>query len=184
MVAKTMVDKTLLFLAYSVLGALYIHLSQFDEARQIFDVIKDVAEETNNWGMAMQAYEWIGRTLQSSHDYENAIKAFKKMMQLSWVNNVPEFEVKSYHNLAKQNFYLQFVEKSTFYQERFLRGCLENPASCQRTIAEQLFNNKLNNQSKTDKYEKAGFTTKRRDNCKFIYCVDDYTDALLIINDR
>lgn len=63
MVAKTMVDKTFLFLSYSVLGALYMHMSQFEEARQIFDVIKDVAEETNNWGMAMQAYEWIGRVL-------------------------------------------------------------------------------------------------------------------------
>ena len=55
----------------------------------------------------MQAYEWIGRVLGAGHSYEDATKSFKKMMQLSWVTNVPEYEVKSFHNLARQNFYLQ-----------------------------------------------------------------------------
>ena len=50
-----------------------------------------------------------------SRDYENSVKAFKKMMQLSWVTNSPEHEVKSYHNLSKQYFYQQYMEKSEFY---------------------------------------------------------------------
>lgn len=48
------------------------------------------------------------------------------MMQLSWVTQAPEFEVKSFANLSKQYFYLQEVDKSRFYQTRFLRGMLEN----------------------------------------------------------
>jgi tetratricopeptide (TPR) repeat protein len=136
MVAKAMIDKQFFFLSHCVLGCLYLHLGLLKDARTVFDLLKDVAEDSHNWGQAMQAYEWIGRVLQHSCDYENAIKSFKKMMQLSWVNNIPEFEVKSFHNIGKQYFYLQYIEKCTFYQERFLRGMLENPLSCQRTIAE------------------------------------------------
>ena len=58
------------------------------------------------------------------------------MMQLSWVTNIPEFEVKAFANLSKQYFYMQYIDKSKFYETRFLRGLLENPNSCQRVIAE------------------------------------------------
>lgn len=50
------------------------------KARRIFDLLKDMGEETGNWAQALQAYYWIGRTLQQIPDYKNAIKAFKKMM--------------------------------------------------------------------------------------------------------
>ena len=80
MVAKTLVDKTLLFNSHIVLGCLYIHVSKLAEARVVFDLLRDVAEESQNWCLAMQAYEWIGRVLQASHLYELSVKAFKKMM--------------------------------------------------------------------------------------------------------
>lgn len=98
--------------------------------------MKDVAEETRNWSQAMQSYNWIGRLLQMDKDFFNAAKAFKKMMQIAWVTNTPEYEVKSFANLSKQYFYQQYIEKAQFYQSRFLRGMLENPASCNRAIAE------------------------------------------------
>ena len=98
-----------------MLGVLYLKLDFFKESRQVFDLIKDVSDECHNWGQAMQAYEWIGHVLSAQHDHDNAIKAYKKMMQLAWETNIPEYEVKSYHNLAKQYFYLQFIEKASFY---------------------------------------------------------------------
>ena len=101
MVSKSMIDKPLLFLSHQVLGCLFLHLDMIDEARKVFDMLKDVAEECHNWCQAMQAYEWIGRVLCAGNNYEQACKSFKKMMQLSWVTNVPEYEVKSFHNLAK-----------------------------------------------------------------------------------
>ena len=136
MVAKAMIDKKFVFVSHTVLGCLYLNMGLLEDARKVFDLLRDVAEEIQDWSQAMLAYEWIGRVLQASCDFDNAIKSFKKMMQLSWVNNIPEYEIKSFHNIAKQYFYLQYIEKSTFYQERFLRGMLENPLSCQRTIAE------------------------------------------------
>ena len=65
MVAKTLVDKTLLFNSHLVLGCLYIHISRLAEARVIFDLLRDVGEESQNWYLAMQSYEWIGRVLQA-----------------------------------------------------------------------------------------------------------------------
>ena len=98
-----------------MLGCLYLNLDMVAEARKVFDLLRDVAEECHNWGHAILAYEWIGRVLQASSQYEHALKAFKKMMQLSWVTNVPEYEVKAYHNLSKQYFYMQYIKKSNFY---------------------------------------------------------------------
>lgn len=109
MVSKALIDKNLLFFTYQVLGCLYLHMDMVVEARKVFDLLRDVAEECHNWCHAMQAYEWIGRVLCASTQYEQSVKAYKKMMQLSWVNNVPEYEVKSYHNLSKQYFYLQYI---------------------------------------------------------------------------
>ncbi len=67
---------------------------------------------------------------------------------------------------------------------RFYRGMLENPASCQRTIAEQLFYNRLHMSGKSNKYEREGFRLNRIDVNKFIDCTETYDEALKIINDE
>ena len=46
-----------------ILGCLYVNLEMTDEARRVFDLMKDIAEETRNWSQAMQTYLWIGRIL-------------------------------------------------------------------------------------------------------------------------
>ena len=62
-VAKTLTDKNLVFYANQILGCLYLHLEMTDEARRVFDLLKDIAEEARNWSQAMQTYSWIGRCL-------------------------------------------------------------------------------------------------------------------------
>ena len=58
---------------------------------------------------------------------------------------------------------------------------LENPTSCQRTIAESLFQNKLSLRAKTNKFAREGFLVERFNANKCIDCTDDYTEALSII---
>lgn len=60
---------------------------------------------------------------------------------------------------------------------------LENPVSCQRTIAEQLFNNRLKLQSKSDKFEREGYKVHRLEENKFIDCTEKYNTALMVICD-
>ena len=54
----------------------------------------------------MQAFDYLGRIYQTDHSYDNALIAYKKMLQLSWLTNSYEYEILSYANLAKQHFYL------------------------------------------------------------------------------
>ena len=184
-IVKTLSDKDVLFYANQIIGCLYLNLEIFDKAKKVFDLMKDVAEETRNWCQAIQTYNWIGRTLQQSQDYINATKAFKKMMQLSWITNIAEFEIKSFASLSKQYFYMQNLEKCKFYETRALRGMLENPNSCQRVIAEQLFQNRLRMlNNKMNRFERQGFTVRRIEENKFIDCTDNYEKALTIINDQ
>ena len=63
----------------------------------------------------MQAYEWIGRLLQQMHDFEQAIKAFKLLLQLAWVTNSADYETKAFNYLSKQYFYMQYIQKCRFY---------------------------------------------------------------------
>jgi len=79
-VTKTLVDKRMFFLAHQILGCLYFNLDLLADARAVFELIKDVAEEARDWGQAMQSYDWIGRVLLKDHDFANAAKAFKKML--------------------------------------------------------------------------------------------------------
>ena len=107
------------------------------------------------------------------------------MMQLSWITNIAEFEIKSFASLSKQYFYMQNLEKCKFYETRALRGMLENPNSCQRVIAEQLFQNRLRMlNNKMNRFERQGFIVRRIEENKFIDCTDNYEKALTIINDQ
>ena len=80
LVCKSLIDKRLLKESQTLLGSLYLHLGKTNNAKAIFDLLRDVAEECHNWSYAIQAYSWLGRVMQEQHDYENSIKAFKKMM--------------------------------------------------------------------------------------------------------
>mmetsp|Transcript_15272 Transcript_15272/g.20757 ORF Transcript_15272/g.20757 Transcript_15272/m.20757 type:complete len:133 (+) Transcript_15272:1286-1684(+) len=48
-VAKTLSDKSLFFHTHQILGCLYLNLERIGDARRIFDLMKDMAEETRNW---------------------------------------------------------------------------------------------------------------------------------------
>lgn len=44
MIAKTLIDKNLLFNTHLVLGCLYMYLDKYDNAREVFDLLRDVGE--------------------------------------------------------------------------------------------------------------------------------------------
>ena len=137
--SKTCNDVKLSFASFTIFGVLFFHIEMYNEARMMFEFYRDLASEIENWPHLMVAYEWIGKTLQASRDYQLAIIAFKKMLQMAWITNSTDFEVKAYGHLAKQYFYLQFVAKSNFYSDRALRGKLEDVNSGQRKVAHELF---------------------------------------------
>ena len=95
----------------------------------MFYLARDLGYEVKNWSYVMQSFDYLGRILQLDHDYGNAVIAYKKLLQLAWVTNSYEYEVRAYANLAKQNFYLSYPKKSEGYAVRALQGMVESRKS-------------------------------------------------------
>ena len=58
-----------------------------DKALLVLDYMRDLAEDTNNNYEAMIAYEETGKMYQEMKEYKMAIRAFKRMLQIAWVEN-------------------------------------------------------------------------------------------------
>ena len=181
-VSKTFRDLNPTYHSYTLLGTALLHLGYFSEAKQVFEVMKDVALDAHNWSQVMLSYELLGRAYQELKDFENSTFAFKLMLQYAWINNANEFEIKAYEHLSKQMFYLQYVSDAKNYSDRALRGILENINSNKRRIALETFRSKRISEQKIDKYARNGFTVDRDSKGnKTITCVEDYTEAMDLV---
>ena len=68
--------------------------------------------------------------------YENAAKCFKKQLELAWrLNDLPG-ETRAYEHIGIQYYYLGFLEKSKYYNDRSIRGKSEKRDSKVRQIYE------------------------------------------------
>ena len=85
--------------------------------------------------------------------------ANKKMLQIAWLTNSYDYEIRAYANLAKQNFYLQFPEKSKIYTEKAIGGLVETKQSRSRHIGidNVLKVHGFKSKNLSDKYDRLGF---------------------------
>ena len=67
--------------------------------------------------------------------YEESVRAFKKMMNLSWMEKDTEGEVSAYGNLAIGYYYLGVMEKCEYYHDRYIGGKTENNLSIAKQVA-------------------------------------------------
>lgn len=63
------------------------------------------------------------------NNYENAIRGYKKLMQLAWKDNNPEMETAAFQGMAMQYFYTGELEKASFLNDRVMRGKRELQSS-------------------------------------------------------
>ena len=85
MVCKTFKDLNLTYNAFTLLGVILLHTGLYMQAKQVFEVVKDIAMDSHNWSQVMVAYEFIGRAYQELQDYENSTFTFKLMLQYAWI---------------------------------------------------------------------------------------------------
>ena len=69
-------------------------------------------------------------------EYENAIKCFKKQLEIAWSSGDYNAEMTAYDKIAVNYFYLCDLEKAKYYQERMMRGQFEPSDSKLRKIYE------------------------------------------------
>ncbi len=82
----------------------------------------------------MEAYENIGRVYSHIKNYENAIKCFKKQLELSWRTNDVAEELKAYESLGMQYYYLGKLDRAKYYNDRCMRGKIEKKDSKIRAL--------------------------------------------------
>jgi len=68
-------------------------------------------------------------------EYEQALKSFKRMLQVAWAVNKISSEIKAYDMIAKMFFYLGNVPKAANYHKRALEGLVEVTSSRTRQLS-------------------------------------------------
>ena len=101
----------------------------------ILTYLRDLVEETNNNKEAISIYEEIGKIKQEQKDYQKAILAFKRMLQIAWIENDYASETRAYDHLAIQYFYLQQLKKAQIYKLKAFHGDIETDDSVSKRQA-------------------------------------------------
>ena len=79
-----------------ILAMLLIKLERQKDAIKIYEFLRDLAEDTQNNDVSMDAYESLGKLLQERGDNDQAIVCFKKMLQLAWAEDDMQMETRAY----------------------------------------------------------------------------------------
>ena len=89
-------------------------------------------------------YEQLGVCYRLIRSHMVALKMFKKLLQLSWEQESPDYEIKAYRFLSFQYNYIGNLKKAASYNERAQAGQLEKPESKVRQLCVNMIRNKRN----------------------------------------
>ena len=105
------------------------------------------------------------------------------MLQLAWVTNSQEFEIRAYLGLARQLFYEQNVQKSQFYLSKALCSELEPPHSRQRLMAIEQFRKYIfsNEDKAVDKWVRLGYKVDCEGFDRVVDSTQEYDEAFALI---
>lgn len=100
---------------HNLIGVLLLNKRDFVGAIHEFKILRDMAEEVEQDKIRLQAYALLGSCYQFMKEYENAIKCFKKQLEISWSKSDYEGEMNAYDKIAINYFYLSDLEKAKYY---------------------------------------------------------------------
>jgi len=108
-------DYNLLMKIHNLLGVILLNKRDFLPAIHEFKLLRDIAEEAENDKMRLHAYLMLGNCYQLMKEYENAIKCYKKQLEISWSKGDYAGEMMAYDKIAINYFYLSDLEKAKYY---------------------------------------------------------------------
>jgi tetratricopeptide (TPR) repeat protein len=76
-----------------MLGNLLRHMGMHSDAIKIFLLARDLANDFEDWSQLIISYENIAKACLENKEYEKSLIAAKKMMQVTWYANSPDFEI-------------------------------------------------------------------------------------------
>lgn len=100
---------------HNLAGVLLLNRRDFLTSIIEFKLLRDIAEEAENDKMRSHAYSMLGNCYQFMKEYENAIKCFKKQLEISWSLADYQGEMLAYDKISINYFYLSDLEKAKYY---------------------------------------------------------------------
>ena len=71
----------------------------------------------------------MGENYNHQKEYQNAIKCYKKILEIAWDQNLHAEELEAYDKIGIQYYYLGNLERSRYYNTRMMIGRLEADCS-------------------------------------------------------
>lgn len=123
------IDVRIFLTALKILGDIHLEFDDHEKAKNYFFYYKFLAFNLELLDEMGNSYEAIGNSYKFLNQYEKSIKCYKKQIELAWVLNDKESELRAYDNIGIQYFYLGNRDKAKYYHERMISGKVEKPKS-------------------------------------------------------
>lgn len=141
--ADTLFD--LKYHSYIVRTHVFMEFRSFKSALKYCRKAKQLCEKSLKYMEKLSMYQQLGYIYRLMSENEEAVKQFKKMLQLAWQEGNLEMELKAYDNLSMEYFYLGQLQKSNYYHDRFMRGKSENDFSIVKKVTCNLLRSRREN---------------------------------------
>jgi len=123
------IDVRIFLTALKILGDIHLEFDDHEKAKNYYFYFKFLAFNLELLDEMGNAYEAIGNSYKFLNQYDKSIKCYKKQIELAWVLNDKESELRAYDNIGIQYFYLGNRDKAKYYHERMICGKVEKPKS-------------------------------------------------------
>ncbi|CAI2386187.1 unnamed protein product [Moneuplotes crassus] len=129
-------DYALLKEYYKKGGKLCFKINRYSEAIQFYEPLRNMCKTTKDSDCVLFSLLKIGEAYQAIKKYDQAIFAFKKLLQFGWKYDNYKYEIKAYERLCMQYFFKSDSEKCFFYHNRAGEGKCEEKKSYIRYLNE------------------------------------------------
>jgi tetratricopeptide (TPR) repeat protein len=113
---------------YSICGEMLLKSNQFKIACMMYTKLLNVTYSVANQSypeFKLYAYKQVAFCYIKMKEYDLALKTLKKQLQLAWVVNNIASENNTYENMAICYYYKGDLRRSSYYNNRYLRGVSE-----------------------------------------------------------
>ncbi len=123
------IDVKIFLCALKILGDIHLEFDDHEKAKNYYFYYKFLSFNLELLDEMSIAYEAVGNSYKFLNQYEKSIKCYKKQIELAWVLNDKDSELRAYDNIGIQYFYLGNRDKAKYYHERMISGKVEKPKS-------------------------------------------------------
>lgn len=138
------VDIRLTLHAVKVLGDIFIEFDDYERAKSFYSYFKFLATNLELIDELMQSYECLGIISKFLYRYEKAIIYFKKQIEVAWILENRDSELRAYDHIGMQYFYLGNHQRAKYYHLRFLCGRYEKDTELKRRMIQSFQDRNFN----------------------------------------